>query len=134
LPIRLGFGLLPLKAQQQRTSQPVATADPYANNPAAGTMKFPLAAPVGKDLGAITKVPPGAVNQGIIDEKTWKYGHAYDAPHSGKIWNPVKFKMMRGEKITAGTVFVSSDPSTHCAMANAGRREEALPPPPPAQS
>ena len=116
----LGFGLLPLLGQQQGTSQPAATADPYANNPAAGTMKFPLAAPAGKDSGAITKAPSGAVNQGIVDEKTWKYGHAFDAPANGKIWNPVKLKMMRGEKITGGTVFASSDPSTYCAMANAG--------------
>jgi 2-keto-3-deoxy-L-rhamnonate aldolase RhmA len=116
----LGFGLLPLQGQQQGTSQPGATADPYANNPAAGTMKFPLAAPAGKDSGAITKAPSGATNQGIIDEKAWKYGHAFDAPPNGKIWNPVKLKMMRGEKITGGTVFASSDPSTYCAMANAG--------------
>jgi 2-keto-3-deoxy-L-rhamnonate aldolase RhmA len=32
----------------------------------------------------------------------------------------VKLKMMRGEKVTGGTVFSSSDPSTYCAMANAG--------------
>ena len=31
-----------------------------------------------------------------------------------------KLKMMRGEKVTGGTVFASSDPSTYCAMANAG--------------
>jgi 2-keto-3-deoxy-L-rhamnonate aldolase RhmA len=111
----LGFGLLPLAAQQ-----PPATADPYANNAAAGTLKFPLAAPAGKDSGAITKALPGAVNEGIIDEKTWKYGRAYDAPGQAKIWNPVKLKMMRGEKVTGGTVFASSDPSTYCAMANAG--------------
>jgi 2-keto-3-deoxy-L-rhamnonate aldolase RhmA len=120
LATALGFALLPLAGQQQGTRQAGPTADPYANNPAAGTMKFPLAAPAGKDSGAITRAPQGAVNQGIIDEKTWKYGHVFDAPASGKIWNPVKLKMMRGEKITGGTVFASSDPSTYCAMANAG--------------
>jgi 2-keto-3-deoxy-L-rhamnonate aldolase RhmA len=83
-------------------------------------MKFPLAAPAGKDSGAITNPLPGGVNQGAIDEKTWKYGPAFDAPANGKIWNPVKLKMMRGEKVTGGTVFASSDPSTYCAMANAG--------------
>ncbi len=102
------------------SQQPKPNADPYANNAAPGTLKFPLAAPAGKDSGAITKAPSGAVNQGIIDEKTWKYGHAFDAPANGKIWNPVKLKMMRGEKVTGGTVFASSDPSTYCAMANAG--------------
>src|SRR6202158_2685254 len=83
-------------------------------------MKFPLAAPAGKDSGAITHALPGGVNQGVIDEKSWKYGHTFDAPPNGKIWNPVKLKMMRGEKVTGGTVFASSDPSTYCAMANAG--------------
>ena len=112
----LGLGL---HAQQQGGQAP-ATADPYANNADAGTMKFPLAAPAGKDSGAINHALPGGVNQGGIDEKTWKYGHAFDAPPNSKIWNPVKLKMMRGEKITGGTVFASSDPSTYCAMANAG--------------
>ena len=28
--------------------------------------------------------------------------------------------MMRGEKVTGGTVFASSDPAVYCAMANAG--------------
>ena len=39
---------------------------------------------------------------------------------AAKIWNPVKLKMMRGEKVTGGTVFSSDDPATYCAMANAG--------------
>lgn len=96
------------------------TADPYANNPDAGKLQFPLAAPAGKDSGAITKAPANAVNQGMIDPATWKYGHAWDPPANAKIWNPVKLKMMRGEKITGGTVFSSTDPETYCAMANAG--------------
>ncbi len=120
----LASGLLLAQAQQPANQGPgrqaAPNADPYANNPDAGTLKFPLAAPAGKDSGAITKAPAGAVNQGVIDEKTWKYGHAFDAPPNGKIWNPVKLKMMRGEKVTGGTVFASSDPSTYCAMANAG--------------
>ena len=29
-------------------------------------------------------------------------------------------KMMRGEKVTGGTFFGSTDPVTYCAMANAG--------------
>jgi 2-keto-3-deoxy-L-rhamnonate aldolase RhmA len=91
-----------------------------AQQQAAPNAGFPLAAPAGRDSGAITKAPPGAANQGVIDEKTWKYGHTFDAPAASKIWNPVKLKMMRGEKVTGGTVFSSSDPSTYCAMANAG--------------
>ena len=50
------------------------TADPYANNADAGKLKFPLAAPAGKDSGAITKAPAGAVNQGTLDPAKWKYG------------------------------------------------------------
>ena len=112
----LGLLLSPAEAQQN----PRPNADPYANNPQAGQMKFPLAAPAGKDSGAITKPLPGGVNQGIINEANWKYGPVYDVPGGSKIWNPVKLKMMRGEKVTGGTVFASSDPSTYCAMANAG--------------
>ena len=82
--------------------------------------QFPLAAPAGKDSGAITTAPPGAVNQGPIDEKTWKYGHAFDHPANTKIWNPVKLKLMRGEKITGGTVGAADDQTTYCAMAHAG--------------
>ena len=107
-------------ARSAQAAQPAANADPYANNAAAGTMQFPLAAPAGKDSGAMNKAPPGSTNQGVIDEKTWKYGHNFDAPAGSRIWNPVKLKMMRGEKVTGGTVFASSDPSTYCAMANAG--------------
>src|SRR5689334_8288524 len=50
---------------------PPASADPYANNPDAGKLQFPLAAPAGKDTGAITKALPGGVNQGMIDPATW---------------------------------------------------------------
>ena len=99
---------------------PPASADPYANNPDAGKLQFPLAAPAGKDTGAITKALPGGVNQGMIDPATWKYGPAFDPPPNSDIWNPVKLKMMRGEKVTGGTVFSSTDPATYCAMANAG--------------
>ncbi len=82
--------------------------------------QFPLAAPAGKDSGAAATAPQGAVNQGPIDEKTWTYGHAFDHPANSKIWNPVKLKLMRGEKITGGTVGAADDPTTYCAMANAG--------------
>jgi 2-keto-3-deoxy-L-rhamnonate aldolase RhmA len=124
LSVTFGCGMLRLQAQQTGGQtpggQPPPTADPYANNAAAGMLKFPLAAPAGKDSGAITKAFPDGVNQGAVDEKSWTYGHAFDAPPNGKIWNPVKLKMMRGEKVTGGTFFASSDPSTYCAFANAG--------------
>ncbi len=105
---------------QAAGQQPPSTADPYANNADPSKMRFPLAAPAGKDSGAITTPPQGAVNQGKLDPATWKYGPAYDAPANSKIWNPVKLKMMRGEKVTGGTVFSTDSPETYCAMANAG--------------
>src|ERR1035441_7126091 len=85
---------------------PTPSADPYANNPDAGKLQFPLAAPAGKDSGAIRTAPPGSVNLGPVNEANWKYGPAYTPPpDANKIWNPVKLKMMRGEKVTGGTVF-----------------------------
>jgi len=82
--------------------------------------EYPLAAPAGKDSGAIDKAPAGAVNQGPFDMSKWKYGHAWDAPNGAKIWNPVKLKMMQGKTVTGGTLFAASSPEIYCAMANAG--------------
>src|SRR5262245_47603686 len=71
-------------APQQPASQnppaprpPNQNADPYFNNPAAGTQNFPLAAPAGQDSGARNTAPAGAVNQGPFDPATWKYGPAF---------------------------------------------------------
>ncbi|HEX4027558.1 MAG TPA: aldolase/citrate lyase family protein [Rhizomicrobium sp.] len=90
------------------------------DNVATAQSKYPLAAPAGVDSHALEHAPPGAVNQGAYDMTKWKYGHAWDAPAGSKIWNPVKIKMMQGGKVTGGTVFSATDPSTYCAMANAG--------------
>ena len=100
--------------------RPQAGVDPYANNAAAGTTNFPLAAPAGKDSNARVTALPGGVNTGPVTPETWKYGPAFKAPAGSKIWNPVKLKMMQGGKVTGGTVFSATDPSTYCAMANAG--------------
>ena len=81
---------------------------------------YPLAAPKGVDSHAIDRAPPGAVNQGKFDDQTWKFGTATNAPPGAKIWNPVKLKMMKGEKVTGGTLFAATDPEIYCAMANAG--------------
>jgi 2-keto-3-deoxy-L-rhamnonate aldolase RhmA len=107
-------------AGQTAPQTPAPSADPYAGNAAPGATQFPLAAPAGKDSGARTTAPTGARNQGPFDPATWKYGGAFDPPQGSKIWNPVKVKMMRGEKVTGGTVFSATDPATYCAMANAG--------------
>ena len=114
------------RAQAPQTQQPprppaqTPTADPYANNPDAGKTQFPLAAPAGKDSGAKQGGPAGASNQGAFDPAKWKYGTAFDAPAGSKTWNPAKLKLQQGGKVTGGTVFGASDPSTYCAMANAG--------------
>lgn len=87
---------------------------------AARQNKYPLAAKAGEDSHAIDKAPEGATNQGKFDDKTWKFGHAYDPPPGSKLWNPVKIKMLAGGKVTGGTLFSATDPETYCAMANAG--------------
>jgi 2-keto-3-deoxy-L-rhamnonate aldolase RhmA len=101
-------------AQQQR-AQSGATEDAVASGG-----RFPLAAKSGQDSNAKSAAPAGAVNQGPFDANTWKYGPAWTGPSGGKIWNPVKLKMMAGQKVTGGTLFAATDPSTYCAMANAG--------------
>src|SRR5205814_734776 len=80
----------------------------------------PVAAPAGQHSNAKTTPPQGAQNQGALDPNNWKYGPAFNAPAGGKIWNPVKLKMMAGQKVTGGTVFSATDPATYCAMASAG--------------
>jgi 2-keto-3-deoxy-L-rhamnonate aldolase RhmA len=81
---------------------------------------FPMAAPAGKDSNARQNAPAGAVNQGGFNESSWKYGTAFDTPAGGKVWNPAKIKLMQGGKLVGGTVSNVKDPSTYCAMANAG--------------
>ena len=71
------LGLMVCQASGQGQTPP-PSADPYAHNLDAGKMQFPLAAPAGKDSGAITTAPPGAVNQGMLDPAKWKYGSAFD--------------------------------------------------------
>src|SRR5262245_29219824 len=106
-----------LRAQQQQPprEQPSATEDAVATGG-----NFPLAAKAGQDSNAKSVAPPGATNQGPFEMEKWKYGTAWNAPAGSKIWNPVKLKMMAGQKVTGGTLFASSDPSTYCAFANAG--------------
>ena len=106
--------------QTPQPARPAPTADPYAGNPNAGSTTFPLAAPAGVDSGAKQTAPAGATNQGAFDPATWQYGSAFDAPAGTVIWNPAKLKLMQGGKVTGGTLFAATDPSTYCAMANAG--------------
>src|ERR1700758_4716291 len=114
------FAALGLVARQARgqaaPAQPKPNVDPYANNADPGKLSFPLAAPAGKDSGAMKTALPGAVNLASPDPATWKYGTRYDQPSDAKIWNPVKLKMMQGGKVTGGTLFSATDPATYCAM------------------
>ena len=104
-------------AQQAQAPQQSSTATEDA---VAAGGNFPLAAKAGQDSNAKSVPPPGAVNQGAFDMTKWKYGTAWNAPSGGKIWNPVKLKMMAGQKVTGGTLFAATDASTYCALANAG--------------
>jgi hypothetical protein len=64
------FGIIAFRSLGQTPppgQPPRPNADPYANNPDAGQLKFPLAAPAGKDTGAIKTSPPGATNIGPFD-------------------------------------------------------------------
>ena len=79
----------------------------------------PLAAPAGKDSGALRAALPNGVNQGPFDPSTWKYGPAFNAPAGAKIWNPVKAKMMAGQKVSGGTLFNVVDPTVYYSFANA---------------
>ncbi|MHB1206168.1 MAG: hypothetical protein ACYCZX_11395, partial [Rhodospirillaceae bacterium] len=72
------FGFAAAYAAAQ--TPPAPTADPYANNARAGTLTFPLAAPAGKDSGALKKPLTGSVNTGAVDPSTWKYGPQNQVP------------------------------------------------------
>ncbi len=126
----LFLSLMTTSAQGAATA-PAAGIDPYAATPPAasigssvspdsGKTVFPLAAPAGKDSGALTTPLAGAVNRGPIESSTWIYGPQFQADKATKIWNPVKLKMMNGGKVTGGTVFAATDPTVYCAFANAG--------------
>jgi len=92
----------------------------FMSAPVAAQQKFPLAAPAGVDSKARQEAPPGAVNQGPFDMSKWKYGNSFNVSPGAKIWNPAKIKLMQGGKVVGGTVRGVRDPSTYCAMANAG--------------
>src|SRR6266568_3897819 len=70
----LGLTVFEAQGQAPAPRTPAPTADPYANNPDAGKLQFPLAAPAGKDSGAIRTPLPGGVNQGPFNADTWQYG------------------------------------------------------------
>ncbi|HTW64080.1 MAG TPA: hypothetical protein VME17_05665 [Bryobacteraceae bacterium] len=88
LSVTLGFGMLRAQGQQAGGetpgTQPSPTADPYADNAAAGTLKFPLAPPPAR---IPAQSQPRFLTQSIkalLFEKSWKYGHAFDAPPTAR--------------------------------------------------
>jgi 2-keto-3-deoxy-L-rhamnonate aldolase RhmA len=129
LTLAAALAVLPLAMRAQapapqapapRPQTPTPTADPYAGNAAPGASSFPLAAPAGVDSKARDTPPPFATNTGPFDPASWTFGAAFNAPPNAALWNPVKVKMQQGGKVTGGTLFAATDPSTYCAMANAG--------------
>jgi 2-keto-3-deoxy-L-rhamnonate aldolase RhmA len=120
LPLASGAQAPAPSPQTAKPQTPAPTADPYAGNAAPGSSNFPLAAAAGVDSKAKDTAPPFATNSGPFNAGTWKYGTAFDPPPKTPVWNPVKAKMQQGGKVTGGTLFAATDPSTYCAMANAG--------------
>ncbi len=121
--LAVAFAVTMVPARAQTTEANFGRRNPHRatqGGPVHYRTSFPLAAAAGSDSHALTVAPPGAVNHGALNPKTWKYGSSFNPPPNAKIWNPVMIKMMRGEKVTGGTVFSSDTPQTYCAMANAG--------------
>jgi 2-keto-3-deoxy-L-rhamnonate aldolase RhmA len=116
-----GFGNILARTQSNQSTEDNSSGKTAGNGSAVQySTDFPLAAPAGQDSDAIDKALPGAVNAGPLNEQSWQRGPADAPPPNAKIWNPVMIKMMKGEKVTGGTLFSSDSPETYCAMANAG--------------
>jgi 2-keto-3-deoxy-L-rhamnonate aldolase RhmA len=114
------LGMVVAGAQEQSQNGRGQNAQDQATEDFEAPDAFPLAAPAGTDSGAIGAAPPDAVNQGPFDPATWQFGTAFEPRGGTTIWNPVKLKMLRGGKVTGGTLFGSTDPAVYCAMAEAG--------------
>jgi 2-keto-3-deoxy-L-rhamnonate aldolase RhmA len=115
-----GFLLAAGGAYAQAPAQAPGAGQQPAYAIASPPITSPLAAPAGSDSGAIRTGLPNGVNQGPFDPATWKYGTAYNAPPGAKIWNPVKAKMLAGQKVSGGTLFNVTDPTVYCALASSG--------------
>src|SRR5262249_39429754 len=65
--------------------------------------------------------PPRAGHQSPLHPPALEDGNALSPPPRAQNWNPAKIKLMQeGAKLVGGTVSSGIDPSTYCAMANAG--------------
>ena len=94
-------GIVVFAGQTPAPQTPAPNADPYANNAVPGATTFPLAAPAGKDSGARMTAPAGALNQGAFNPATWKYGTAFNPPHT-----PYNAEIKKG---MAGSFFLVPD-------------------------
>ena len=126
LALLLAAGMISVSGQApagQAPARPAQTpnADPYFNNPDAGATEVP-AGRAGRqgqrrrNDSADRLGEPGPVQSVDLEVR---HRRSIRRPTS-KVWNPVKLKMQQGGKVTGGTVFAATDPSTYCAMANAG--------------
>jgi hypothetical protein len=121
LTVVFGFRIVQARAQSNQTTEDNSGGKTSGSGTAVHySTDFPLAAPAGQNSDAIDKALPGAVNAGPLNPQAWQRGPADAPPPDAKIWNPVMIKMMKGEKVTGGTLFSSDSPETYCAMANAG--------------
>src|SRR5262249_4970549 len=94
---------------QAPAPQPQGAGAQPAYSVASPPITSPLSAPAGKDSGAIRGGLPNGVNQGAFDPAKWKYGPAFSPPAGAKVWNPVKAKMLAGQKVSGGTLFNATD-------------------------
>jgi 2-keto-3-deoxy-L-rhamnonate aldolase RhmA len=113
LPVVAGVAL----AQQSGGSGQVQGIGTAGDGVQAPTSGFPLAAPAGRDSGAISKAPAGATNTGRFNPATWKYGTRYNVEGGVKVWSPVRRKMMNKEKVYSATISGAATPEAYCTAA-----------------
>src|SRR6185503_14483354 len=65
----------------------------------------------GVDSGAFAKPFPGAVNKGVFNMKTWKYGPNKNIPADAKrLWNPAMIMFKNGGQLFSDTVNSDATP------------------------
>ena len=122
---RLSLGLLTaalaLTTLTAHPQAPPASADPYANNPwTRARCSSPSPHPPVRTPAQSPKLPPEpSIRARSIPPNGSTAPHTH-VPDGTKFWNPVMLKMMKGEKVTGGTVSTPTPLETYCAMANAG--------------
>ncbi len=75
----------------------------------------------GVDSKSFAKPPADAVNKGVFNMKTWKYGPVANMPAGStapRLWNPAMIKFRNGGQLFSATVNSDSTPEQYCAQAN----------------